>query len=163
MFADRRVNYDITSKLPMVSDDPPRFQVPDRTPSMRAMPSQPTAGYASTRLPFQSLGDVMEAFQQQREQNQEPEVAAQAASSSSMGKEEAIEQVLPLDRTGLPKVPGEKYAPGIIGFDYTGIPFRVVKATGHKVYLKTGKDIPRLPNFEEDAMHHGGRVRSGVF
>ena len=51
MFADRRVNYDITSKLPMKSDDPSRFQVPDKSPSMRAEPSQPASGYMAMRYP----------------------------------------------------------------------------------------------------------------
>lgn len=66
MFADRRVNYDISSQLPMKSDDPSRFQVPDQSPSRRAEPSQPASGYASMRFP-RSLGDVIGAFQQARQ------------------------------------------------------------------------------------------------
>jgi len=67
MFADRRVNYEIMSQLPMRSADPSRFQVPDQSPSRRAEPSQPASGYASMRLP-RSLGDVIGAFQQARQQ-----------------------------------------------------------------------------------------------
>jgi hypothetical protein len=159
MFADRRVNYETSSKIPMMSDDPSTLQVPDSTPSMRAAPSQPSSGYAAMRLPSQSLGDIMGIFERQKE---EAQVAAQASSAAIMAEEKEQERELPLDRTGLPKVPGEKYSPGIVGFDYSGVPFKVNRSTGHKFYLITGKDKPQLDP-KENAMRRGGRVHSGVF
>jgi hypothetical protein len=51
MFADRRVNYDISSQLPMQSANPAFRQVPVQQQSMRAEPSQPSAGYMATRYP----------------------------------------------------------------------------------------------------------------
>lgn len=51
MFADRRVNYDIMSQLPMQSEAPALHQVPVQKQSMRATPSQPSAGYMAMRYP----------------------------------------------------------------------------------------------------------------
>ena len=61
MFADRRVNYDIMSQLPMQSEAPALHQVPVQKQSMRATPSQPSAGYMAMRYPHASLSDVIKA------------------------------------------------------------------------------------------------------
>jgi len=50
MYADRRVNYEIQSQLPMKSADPSPYQVPYRSPSMRAVPA-----------PAPSLSDLIKA------------------------------------------------------------------------------------------------------
>lgn len=45
MFADRRVNYDTVQRTLFQSEQPDKLQVPNQSPSMRGMPSQPSVGW----------------------------------------------------------------------------------------------------------------------
>jgi hypothetical protein len=84
MFADRRVNYDITSQLPMQSEAPALHQVPVQKQSMRATPSQPSAGYMAMRYPaMKRIDDALEQLQRG--------MSSASASSSALDGEDPEE------------------------------------------------------------------------
>lgn len=135
MYADRRVNYDYMRKTAFEGEHPSENQQPIAN-SSRAVASQPSTGWLMTHAPVwpapSTLGAVLAAAEA---------ASAKAASSSSSSLFTEEEPDLPeiekdpLDRTGLPPVPGERYVPGVAGRDYTGVPYRVI-SRGRKVYLQ---------------------------
>ena len=129
MFADRRVNYDTVQRTPFQSEQPDQLQVPDQSPSMRGMPSQPSTGWM-VQHPIPT-GPAMPAGS---------EMMAESESGPS-GED-------PLRRFGASS-PGEKYGPAIHGRDYTDVPYKVGR-NGQKYYLQGVAT--------KSAMRHGGSV-----
>lgn len=137
MFADRRVNYDTVQRTPFQSQQPDKLQVPDQSPSMRGMPSQPSAGFmrwleSMETEPAMAAGPAM------------PAGSEMMAESESGPSEED-----PLRRFGASS-PGEKYSLlKLPGYDYTNVPYKVGR-DGKRYYL--------VGVATKSAMRHGGSV-----
>lgn len=106
-----RVNYPIQSTLPLVSDDPTRHLAPDQTPSRRAMPSQPSAGYSAMRFPT-TPASIRDQVDQEEQYMVEPQRAMSVA--------EASESPSPSDRQVAPS-PAQTGALKNTGVQWQGV------------------------------------------
>lgn len=78
------INEPIISNMPMKSDDPTQYITPDNTPSVRAIPSQPSDGFAMMNMPRQDVvEELLEQMISHEERQQAEEVLPSVGGMSS--------------------------------------------------------------------------------